>query len=185
MKATRALLAIVSAGFCASVSAQNLKPGLWEMAHNVKSASGELEKGRALSQQQMANMPPEHRRMMEEAMAKHGVQMGTGPGPMSMKTCLTREMIERNEMPVQHGNCKTTRQERSGNKLKVAYACTKPPSTTEGEYTFQSPEAFTVKMIVNTTAGDGRRDTMTVDGSGKWLSADCGNLKPVQPPGKK
>jgi hypothetical protein len=186
MKAWHALLASVMVGFCAPVSAQNLKPGLWEMTHNVKSASGELERGRALAQQQMANMPPEQRRMMEEAMAKQGVQMGTGPGPMTMKTCLTKEMVERNEMPVQHGNCATTKQQRSGNTLKVVYTCTKPPSTTEGEYTFQSSEAFTVKMTVHTTVGAGGRDTMTVDGSGKWLSADCGKLKPVQlPPGKK
>jgi hypothetical protein len=185
MRSCHALLALFTLGVSLPLSAQNLKPGLWEMTHNVKSASGELEKGRALAQQQMANMPPEQRRMMEEAMAKHGVQMGMGPGPMSMKTCLTREMVERNEMPVQHGNCKTTKQERTGNTLRVTYTCTKPPSTTEGEYTFQSPEAFTVKMTVNTATGDGRRDTMTVDGSGKWLGADCGKLKPVQPPGKK
>lgn len=185
MKSYYALIALVTFALSTSALAQNLKPGLWEMTHNVKSASGELEKGRALSQQQMANMPPEQRRMMEEAMAKHGVQMGTGPGPMSMKTCLTKEMVERNEMPVQHGNCKTTKQQRTGNTMKVVYMCTKPPSTTEGEYTFHSPEAFTMKMTVNTTIGDGRRDTMTVDGSGKWLSADCGKLKPVSPPGKK
>jgi hypothetical protein len=184
MRISYALLAIVAAGFSAPVSAQNLKPGLWEMTHNVKSASGELEKARALAQQQMANMPPEQRRMMEEAMAKHGVQMGGGPGPMNMKTCLTKEMVERNEMPAHQGDCKTTKQQRTGNTMKVVYTCTKPPSTTEGEYTVVSPEAFTMKMTVHTTL-EGRRDTMTVDGSGKWLSADCGKLKPVQPPGKK
>jgi hypothetical protein len=184
MRRGRALLAFVMLGLCAAAWAQNLKPGLWEMTHDMKSTSGELEKARALAQQQMANMPPEQRRMMEEAMAKHGVQMGGGTGAMTMKACLTREMVERNEMPVQHGNCKTTKQQRSGNTLKVVHTCTKPPSTTETEYTFQSPEAFTVKMTVHTTL-NGRRDTMNVHGSGKWLAADCGNLKPMPAPGKK
>jgi len=27
-------------------------------------------------------------------------------------------------------------------------------------------------------------ETMAMDGSGKWLSADCGSVKPLQPPAK-
>ena len=43
-------------------------------------------------------------------MAKQGVQTGSGSpgGGMSMKICMTREMVERNEIPAQQGDCKTT-----------------------------------------------------------------------------
>jgi hypothetical protein len=37
-------------------------------------------------------------------------------------------------------------------------------------------------MTVSTT-DQGRTDTMVMDASGKWLQADCGNVKPV--PGAK
>ncbi len=33
-----------------------------------------------------------------------------------------------------------------------------------------------------TTAVNGQPETMGVDGSGKWLGADCGAVKPLQMP---
>ena len=44
--------------------------------------------------------------------------------------------------------------------------------------TFASPEAYTSRMNVRTVVG-GKPETMTVDGAGKWLGADCGGLKPL------
>jgi hypothetical protein len=43
--------------------------------------------------------------------------------------------------------------------------------------TFTSPEAYTVKMAITSTE-KGRSQKMNVDSSGKWLSADCGSVKP-------
>jgi hypothetical protein len=180
------LLAVLAAGtFAVSASAENLKPGLWEITNNMKSSSGDMEKARAAQQAQMANMPPEQRKKMEEMMAQHGVQMGAGgPGGMKVKTCMTKEMVDRNEFPAQHGSCKTTSQSRSGNTMKMAYTCTNPPSSGEGQFTIQSPEAYTMKMVVNTTR-QGKPETMNMDASGKWLGADCGSIKPMAPPSKK
>jgi hypothetical protein len=62
--------------------------------------------------------------------------------------------------------------------------CTNPPSSGEGEYTFTSPKAFTMKMTMQTTM-EGKKETMNMEGSGKWLAADCGNVRPMQPPTKK
>jgi hypothetical protein len=110
--------------------------------------------------------------------------MKMGAGGTSVKMCMTKEMAERNQVPAQQGDCKTTQQARSGNTMKVAFSCTNPPSSGEGQYTFVSPEAYTMTMTVK-TAIQGKSETMTMDGSGKWLSADCGSVKPMQPPGKK
>ena len=73
-------------------------------------------------------MPPEQRKKMEEMMAKQGVKMGAGRagGGMSVKICMTREMVERNEMPAQQGDCKTTQQSRSGNTMKMAFSLHQP-----------------------------------------------------------
>jgi hypothetical protein len=180
MKIHSTLAAIAALCLSFAAFAQDLKPGLWEMSQTTRGGNAEMEKGRAQAQQNMSNMTPEQRKAMEEMMAKHGVKMNpAGPGgPMTITTCMTREMVERHEMPSQRGDCKATRHERSGNKLKVAFTCSK--ASGEGEYTFTSPEAFTMKMTMHTTI-QGKQETMNMEGSGKWLSADCGNVKPMYP----
>jgi len=167
-------------GFAAlGAQAQTMKPGLWEMQTRMQSSSGEIEKAMAQMQQQMAAMTPEQRKMMQDMMGKHGVGMGAGgPGGMSVKICMTKEMVERNEIPVQEGDCRSTQSPRSGNTMKFSFSCTKPPSSGEGEVTFVSPQAYTTKVTVNTTA-TGKAERMTMDGQGKWLGAECGAIKPV------
>ena len=163
-----------------------LKPGLWEIQHKMTSSSGQMEQGMAQMQQQMANLPPDQRKMMEEMMAKQGMKMGPGGagGGMTVKSCMTKEMVEKNELPAQQGDCKTTQQSRSGNTMKFAVACTNPPSTGEGQVTFSSPEAYSMKMVVNTHV-QGKPEKMNMEGGGKWLGADCGNIKPMMPPPAK
>ena len=177
-----AALAAVFVSFGAS--AQTLKPGLWEITHNTKASGGESEKANAMMQQKMASMTPEQRKMVEEMMAKQGMKMGAGgQGGRTMQICMTKDMVERNEMPSQRGDCKTTQQTRSGNTMKWSFTCANPPSSGEGQYTFASSEAYTMKMTVKSSV-NGKPETMNMDGSGKWLSADCGAVKPMRPPGK-
>jgi hypothetical protein len=164
--------------------AQNLKPGLWEINNKMQSGSGQLEKAMAESQKQMAAMPPEQRKMMQDMMAKQGLSMGPGAGGnMAVKICMSKEMVERNELPAQQGECKTTHSPRTGNTMKMSFACTQPPSSGEGTVTFVSPEAYTMKMTMKSMT-QGKPETMTMDGGGKWLSADCGNIKPLAAPKK-
>ena len=185
MDSRHVLAALAALAFCGAASAQNLKPGLWEVTSDMKGGGGDMGAAMAQMQKEMAGMSPEQRKMMQDMMAKQGVQMGAG-GAMSVKMCLTREQVERNEIPVQQGDCKTTRQQRSGNTTTMAFACANPPSTGEGTYTIQSPEAYTMKMVVKTSV-QGKPQTMNMDASGKWLGANCGDIKPMQPPpaGKK
>jgi hypothetical protein len=98
-----------------------------------------------------------------------------------MKICLTREMVERNEISGQQGDCKTTQQSRSGNTLKTAYTCTRPPTSGVSEVTFAGTEAYRMKMAATTTV-NGRSEKMEMEGAGKWLGADCGAVKPFAPP---
>jgi hypothetical protein len=97
---------------------------------------------------------------------------------------MTREMVERNEVPPpQQGDCKSSASPRVGNTQKISFSCTQPPSSGEGQITYTSNEAYTMKMVTTTTV-KGKPEKMTLDGSGKWLSADCGAVKPVGPPKK-
>jgi hypothetical protein len=185
MKFVHAATAIAALAAVTAASAQNLKPGLWELNNKMTSSSGQMEQAMAQAQAQMAKMPPEQRKKMEEMMAKQGVGMSTGSGGgMSVKICMTKEMVERNEMPTQNqGDCKTTTTPRSGNSMKMSFVCTNPPSSGEGEFTYVSSEAYTSKMTTVTQV-QGKPEKMTMDASGKWLSADCGAIKPLAMPKK-
>lgn len=185
MKPSHVWVTVAVVGFSSSATAQQLKPGLWEVTNNIQSGSGQTEKAQAALQQQMAGMSPEQRKMVEKTMAEHGMKMAPGgAGGVTVRTCMTREMIERNEIPTQQGECKTTKQERSGNTTKIAFTCTNPPSSGEGQFTMQSPEAYTMKMAIRTSIA-GKADTMNMDAAGKWLSADCGSIKPPRTPNAK
>ena len=176
---TLSLAAAVLAGAAAlPVAAQTLKPGLWEMQHKA-GGNPEVDSAMAEMQKQMKSMPPEQRKQMEAAMASRGMQMSPKGGGMAMRMCMTKEMIERNDLPANRGDCKTTQRQRSGNTLKMAFTCSNPPSSGESQVTFTSSEAYTSRTTVTTTT-DGKPEKMTVEGTGKWLGADCGNVKPIQ-----
>ena len=168
-----------------AASAQSMKPGLWEITNKVQGEAGsQMEQAQAQMAEQMKNMPPDQRKMMEDMMAKRGVRMGAGgPGGMTMQVCMSREMVERNEMPMQKGDCKTTMRERTGSTQKFAFSCNNPPSSGEGEVSYSGGEAYRSKFMVKTMM-NGKPETMHMEGSGKWLSADCGSLKPITPPKK-
>jgi hypothetical protein len=170
-------------GFVLPAGAQTMKPGLWEI-HN-KMSGGQMDQAMADMQKQFAQMPPEQRKQMEAAMARSGVRMTTpgAGGGMAMQVCMTKEMVERNEMPGQKGDCKTTSQQKSGNTMRMAFSCSNPPTTGESQVTFQGSDGYTSRTTIKQTV-QGKTETTTMEASGKWLKADCGDVKPVVPPKK-
>ncbi len=181
------LAAMTLATCCAALpcGAQNMKPGLWEINNKAQSGSGEMEKAMAKMQQEMASMPPEQRKMVQEMMAKQGVGMAPGGGGgMAVRVCVTREMADRNEMPQQNpGDCKSTSTPAPPSGMKIGFTCANPPSSGEGQITFSGNEAYNMKMTV-TSVQQGKPAKMNIEASGKWLGADCGNIKPIVPPKK-
>lgn len=183
--ATAGLLLAASAGLA---HAQTIKPGLWEFSTQMQGGSGQTSDAMAKAQKQMDSMPPEQRKMMQDMMAKQGVQMGTGAGGgMTMKVCMTQEMVDRNDLssrPSGNANdCTHTHSPRVGNTMTFSYVCTKPPSSGEGQVTFTSPEAYSTKMVTTTTL-HGRPEKMETHNSGRWLGSDCGSVKPLAMPKK-
>ena len=166
-----------------SAGAQTMKPGLWEVDNKMR-AEGKMGQEMAQMQQAMANLPPEQRKMMQDMMAKQGVALGKGgPGTIGMKVCMTKEMAEQNEVPSGNDDCKHKASPRSGNTMKISFTCTNPPSSGDGQITFVSPEAYTVNMSMNTVV-EGKPQKVDMEAAGKWLSADCGAIKPRVVPRK-
>lgn len=180
LRARSLALALALAALAGAAQAQALKPGLWQMTSQTQSASGEMEKAMAEMQKQMAAMSPEQRKQMQDMMAKQGVSVGAGAGGgMQIKVCLTKEMVERNEvMGQQPGDCKTAVSPRSGSTQKMSFVCTKPPSSGEAEVRYTSPEAYSSRMTVRSSAR-GKEETMTINSQGQWLGAACGDIKPI------
>ncbi|MBX3585917.1 MAG: DUF3617 domain-containing protein [Ramlibacter sp.] len=180
-----ALAAVLLATACGLASAQTIKPGLWEIT-NKMGGNPEMEQAMAQMQKQLASMPPEQRKMMQDMMAKQGVSMGTGAGgAMVVKTCMTKEMVERKQMPVQDkGDCTNTVSNQSASGMDIKFVCTQPPSSGEGRVNIRSDSAYDMKMTMQ-TLHKGKSVTTTMDASGKWLGADCGSVKPPILPPKK
>src|SRR3712207_6067311 len=126
-------LFLVAAAIGLPVAAQTLKPGLWEVQQKMQ-GSGEMNQAMEEMRKNMAKMPPEQRKQMEAMMAPQGVQMEPGAaGGMAMRMCMSKEMAERNEIPGNQGDCKTPSHQRSGNTMRMAFTCTKTPSTGEAQ----------------------------------------------------
>ncbi|KQZ30390.1 DUF3617 domain-containing protein [Duganella sp. Root1480D1] len=182
---TRSFLLLCLAA--APAMAQTLKPGLWELDNRIASASPEMMAVMAAAQQQMANMAPEQRKAMEQMMARHGVNLGLGDnGGVKLTYCLTKDMADKQDLPAgQPGQCTTTRTPVPGG-LNVTFNCTRPPSSGNGQVIFNGNTAYSMRMNVNSSA-QGKPQNMVVEGSGRWLGADCGSVAapaPAAPPSK-
>lgn len=175
------LCAALGFGLCTAnaANAENIKPGLWEITNQIQGGASDAANTMARMQKEMASMPPEQRKMMEDMLSKQGMQLSTAPGGgMALKICMTQDMIDRNEVTGQQGDCQHTSSARSGNSMKFSFVCTKPPSSGEGEVTFTSPEAYNTRVSVTSTAR-GKPEKIDMKTSGRWLSKDCGNVKPM------
>jgi hypothetical protein len=174
-------MAVISTPVVAQQMAQKMAPGLWEHSSTVRTQGGEGADAAARMQQQLASLPPEQRKMIEERMAKQGVGMGAKPN--SVRVCLSPEQAARGDVPADDARCKREVLSRSGSTLRFKFSCDGPPASSgEGEYTLSSDKAYTMTMKMTSSGGAGKGSdqprSMEMQGSGRWVAADCGTLKP-------
>ena len=182
MRPVRCIATLALALAALGVQAQKVAPGLWEAQTDVKVGNAEMQAQMKRAQEQMAKMPPEQRKMMEDMMARQGVQMGSAAGGRpSVRYCVSKEQAERGDVPQDaDGRCKRDSLERSGSTIRFKFSCSNPPSTGSGEITFASDKAYAMKMVVDGSSAKGQPGTMEMTSNAKWVAADCGALKPVK-----
>ena len=176
----------LSAGFLAPASAQQplqkMRPGLWENSISMKSQSGQMEAAMAQAQKAMASMPPAQRKQMEQMMAAQGLNISSGPQGHSIKVCITPEQAAMDHIPQQDG-CTQKMQRVDANTMKMSFSCKggqgEPPTSGEGTVHFQSPSAYTGQFKIKTPGINGKPEQIDMAQSGKWLSDNCGAIKPV------
>ncbi|HNT40289.1 MAG TPA: DUF3617 domain-containing protein [Rubrivivax sp.] len=181
MRIVRVLvLACMGAAALLPVHAQKIAPGLWEIRSNMSSGDGKLQQQMAEMQKQMAQLPPEQRKMMEEVLARQGMGMDVSKGMPTVRICVSKEQAERDVPPMElDSQCRFERFQRRGSTMRFAFVCTDPAGRGEGEIKFQGDKAYTSHMTSETTVGKGRVERMTIDQQSRWISADCGKLKPL------
>lgn len=158
--------------------AQTMKPGLWELNSKVGSPDRRMQSAMAEMQKQLASMPAEQRQAMQQMLERNGVQMNIGAGgALTTRLCMTKEMIQRKEFPVQEGDCRQKVTQQSASKMKIAFSCTRPPTSGEGELTLDSDTSYRAKMHIQ--GADGGTQAVDMDVTGKWLGSDCGKLRPI------
>lgn len=172
--ATALLISVIAGQVLADTSP--IRHGLWEHAYEMHMQNADIEKHLQEAQKILASMPPEQRKMMEQTMASHG--MAFGSDTRTVKICISEEKAAAGIIPQQDGDCTYNVTERKDNTLKMSFTCSgDSPVTGESEITFNSPTSYTAKSVINTRVQN-QSEQMTVETSGKWLSYDCGNIKP-------
>jgi hypothetical protein len=182
------LVLIVAAAATLPATAQNLKPGLWDTTSKVQSARGEMAEMMAQMQKQMATIPPEQRKAIEGMVARQGGTMPSfsADGGMTTSACMTQEMIDNKEWMSQqtHGKCTQQNSPIVGDAMTIRFSCTDPVANGEARFRFTGGTAY--NMVMNTTGVvNGKNETVTVESSGRWLGANCGNIKPRTTPAAK
>ena len=178
----------------------DMKPGLWEHAFKFDKGSfgaisgvqpEQMSQAMEEMKKQMANLPPEQRKMMEDMMAKQGIKVtdqgidmaaqgvSISKDGTTVKACVTQEEIDRGEMPQAGENCEQKITQVSPKHFKATYVCKGDnPMQGEGEIIFQSDKAYSGKMKMITQI-NGKPETIQGTQAGKWLSSACGLIKPA------
>ena len=150
-----------------------IKTGLWQVQSEHEMNGQKMPD----ANDRMKNMSPEKRARFEAMMKQRGVATGGAGG---VQVCYTREMLERSPWAEQQTGCKVSFSHRDATSWKWHASCQQFASESDGEVVFQGRESYTVKVAsVSKMGGKVRNSRITM--TGKWLSADCGAVKPLDP----
>jgi len=176
-RALSLLASVLAAALPAAAQTQMMKPGLWEIRQTPELAPDQQAKLKQ-AQEALAGMTPEQKAMMEKMMAQRGVSLNMSGGTITIKSCLSKEQAERNTPPVVDAKSRCTHDvKRSGNTIHTHFNCADPASEGDSDVTLTS-DGFTSKTRI-TTQRNGKTETVSISGDGRWLGSDCGGLKPM------
>ena len=169
--ASGAVAAAIASPAAAQTARFDVTPGLWEMT-TAMSATGQD----AMLSAQLAQMPPDKRPQMEAMMKSALAAMSK---PHRMQQCLTAQRIRDG---INFGNraqpgCTRTVTTNTSTELQMHEVCGSGGRTSDYHFQTAGPTAMH-GTAVTTMAQSGPSSTMTVEITGKWLGADCGEVKP-------
>jgi len=168
---TACVSACLTAVVLAQAPALNVKMGLWEV-------SSTSEMGGQMPGVDTSKMTPEQKAQMDAAMAGAMKNM-MAPHTTVQKTCMTKEKFDKGSfMTDQPGmTCKQTYTTNTHTAMDANMVCTGERAMTgQAHFEAATPTAFKGTMK-STMTEQGKTMTVNVAMTGKWLGADCGDVK--------
>ena len=165
-----AMISFTLIAISASGQVAPIKPGLWQIQME-RETNG--QKSPDMSER-LKNMPPERRAEVEAALKQRGIEASGN----TVKVCQTREMLDQSKFVNPLPDCKTTYSSRTNSSWKSHTGCSQNHLEIDSEMTFSGSESYSVKTTSTIQSG-GQTKTTHMTRTGKWLSADCGDIKPL------
>jgi len=160
---TRKLVVLAMSALPTLAFAGGIKPGLWEV---------EMEG-------MDVGLPPEQ----AEAMKKAGIDMSKMFKAMKPQICITEEQARMDRPPPDKNNkdCKVDSWDKSGSKMKGHMTCDGDfKGTIDMTAVIKSDTEYTTEVKTEGKSR-GHDSNMTMKSTSRWLSSDCGNVKPYSP----
>jgi hypothetical protein len=182
---TRRLLVAGAASLAATAACAqpHIRPGLWEQTMSVKTDNAQANAAMEQMKERLASMPPEQRAAIEKMMASRGVGATPGGAPNVVRVCITQEQIDRGFTPDRDKRCARMNMSTSGNVTQFDFTCNSDQHniTGHGTFTTMGDKAFAVSTVSDIAS---RKTSMHVqnDITGRFVSASCGDLKPMETP---
>ncbi len=166
------LALLVLAALPLYVSAQSLRPGLWNMTFQTGDMS--------------ASIPPEALAQMKA----RGIDPSTLAGPRTIQhqSCITPQQAKNNMIPPalrEEDQCKISNYERSATSVSAQIAC---DGKFKGSGAFKAAAdsdtsthgSVDMSGVATDSKGGSHPFEMHSKFSGSWVSSDCGNVAPAQ-----
>jgi hypothetical protein len=157
-----------------SFAALDIKPGLWTTKMTIEIAGQKIDPAMMMDTA-FAIMSDEQKKKVQDMIAKSGHSMPKMDKD-GAKTCWTADMLKDPNKVTETEECKTTITSQTSKKVVGTFKCTEPEATGTFEWNAKSQTAYSAVMTGKTADGK----SAIIRGEGKFLSADCGKLKPAQ-----
>lgn len=155
------------------------KTGLWETTSTMEMPG--MPAMPAMPQippEQLAKMTPQQRAQVE-AMMKSRMGAAGSPRATVTKSCLTKESLQQALTMSQNENCTHKVLASSSAMQNIHMECTQGKTTSSGDLTVERIDAEHARgsVVMKSAVGD-QPVNMKMTFTTKWLSSDCGDVKP-------
>ena len=162
--------------------AQSVKPGLWDstvlrLTVDGKDMLAQMNTAQEQMRKSLAQLPPDQRKRMEAMMSAQGGSGGT------TRICISPEMAARDGSMMQrpaNSECETPKFTKNGNRINFEMNCKQAGTQTvaKGE-TLLAGDQMTTKVDAVVTEAGGVKRTSVTETQMKFVSSDCGSVKPI------
>jgi hypothetical protein len=173
-----ALLCPLSAWAADDIRPFDAKPGLWETTSTMEmQGMPAMPAMPQIPPEQLAKMSPQQRAQVE-AMMKAGAGAGA-PRTTTSKSCLTKESLKQALTMSQNENCTHKVIASSSSMQTIHMECTQGKVTSGGDLMIERIDAEHARgnMAMKSAGGD-QAVNMKMTFTTKWISSDCGDVKP-------